>query len=291
MPEANKEDRRGHTTASDIYYPSESVRARRPDFMMKKTKIPVSVYLITKDNIRTVKRALESVRGWADEIVSVDSGSTDGTLEVLERYTDRVALREWPGFREQYQFAQDITENQWVLFIDADEEIPEELSEEIRSLFRTGPPPHDGYIIHRKTFHLGRLIKHGGWYPDYEVRLYRKDRARWEGGLHAKVHIDGTVGELKHYFLHYSYRDISDQIRKVDLYSDISSDDMRKEKRGPSLFKLLLNPPFRFIRDYVFKLGFLDGVPGLIIAVTTAYYVFIKYAKLWESLPIREERS
>jgi glycosyltransferase involved in cell wall biosynthesis len=249
---------------------------------MDNPKLPVSVFIITKDNIRTVERALRSVREWTDEIVAVDSGSADGTLDVLEKYADRVAVREWPGFREQYQYAQDLTGNKWVIFIDADEEVPGRLAGEIRSLFEDGEPDCDGYVIHRRTFYLGRLIRHGGWYPDYEVRLFRKDKGRWEGGLHAKVAIDGKVGCLKNYFLHYSYKDVSDQIRKVDLYSAVWANDSERAGKGPSLLKLVLSGPFRFVRDYFFKLGFLDGIPGLIIAITTAYYVFIKQAKLWE---------
>ena len=249
---------------------------------MNNPKLPISVSIITKDNIRSIERALASVREWAAEIVAVDSGSTDGTLDVLERYADRVSFREWPGFREQYQYAQSLAENPWVFFIDADEEIPKELADEIRSLFGDGGPSCDGYIIHRKTFYLGRLIRHGGWYPDYEVRLYRKDKGRWEGGLHAKVTLEGKVGRMKQYLFHYSYKDISDQLRKVDLYSAVAADDMAKGKRSPSLIGLFFSPPFRFVRDYFFKLGFLDGLPGLIIAVSTAYYVFIKHAKLWE---------
>jgi glycosyltransferase involved in cell wall biosynthesis len=244
--------------------------------------LPISAYIITKDNIRTIRRALASVVRWADEIVAVDSGSTDGTLEILREYTDRVYEREWPGFREQYRYAQGLTKNRWVVFIDADEEVTAELAEEIGGLFKDAEPTLNGYITHRKSFYLGRLIKHGGWYPDYEVRLYRKDKATWEGGLHAKVYIEGTVGVLKHYFLHHSYKDISDQIRKVDIYSSISAVDMMRENKSAGVIKLFLNPPYRFVRDYFLRLGFLDGVPGLIIAVTTAYYVFIKYAKLWE---------
>ncbi len=246
------------------------------------SKLPVSAYIITKDNIRTIRRALASVAQWTDEIVAVDSGSTDGTLEILRECTGRVYRREWPGFREQYHYAQDLTKNRWVIFIDADEEVSEELADEIGALFKDTGPALDGYITHRKSFYLGRLIKHGGWYPDYEIRLYRKDKATWEGGLHAKVHVDGKVGVLKHYFLHYSYKDISDQIRKVDIYSSVAAVDMKGENKTAGVIKLFLNPPYRFVRDYFLRLGFLDGVPGLIIAVTTAYYVFIKYAKLWE---------
>ncbi|MBN1882141.1 MAG: glycosyltransferase family 2 protein [Deltaproteobacteria bacterium] len=243
---------------------------------------PISVYMITKDNIRTVEKALLSVVRWADEIVAVDSGSTDGTVETLKRYTDRVYHRDWPGFRDQYQHAQGLTKNKWVLFIDADEEVGPELAREIADLFATGEPKADGYITHRRTYYLGRLIRYGGWYPDFEVRLYRKDRGGWKGGLHAKVHVDGVVKELEHVYLHYNYKDIADQIRTVNLYSDIEAVDMDEADKKVSLFKMLFNPPFRFFRDYLLKRGFLDGMPGLIIAVTTSYYLFAKYAKLWE---------
>jgi len=243
---------------------------------------PISVYMITKDNIRTVDKALQSVVGWADEIVAVDSGSTDGTVETLKRYTDRVSHRDWPGFRDQYQHAQDLTKNRWVLFIDADEEIGPDLAQEIVKLFADGEPEADGYIAHRRTYYLGRLIKHGGWYPDFEIRLYRKDRGGWKGGLHAKVHVDGEVRELDHVYLHYNYKDIADQIRTVNLYSDIEAVDMDEANKKTRLFKMLFSPPFRFFRDYILKKGFLDGMPGLIIAVTTSYYIFAKYAKLWE---------
>jgi len=249
---------------------------------MTSGSLPISVYMITKDNIRTVEKALQSVVDWADEIVVVDSGSTDGTVETLKKYTDRVSHRDWPGFRDQYQHAQDLTKNQWVLFIDADEEIGPDLAGEIADLFTGGEPEADGYIAHRRTYYLGRLIKYGGWYPDFEIRLYRKDTGGWKGGLHAKVHVDGEVRELEHVYLHYNYRDIADQIRTVNLYSDIEAEEKDKANKEPSLFKMLLSPPFRFFRDYVLKRGFLDGIPGLIIAVTTSYYIFAKYAKLWE---------
>ncbi|MBN1571736.1 MAG: glycosyltransferase family 2 protein [Deltaproteobacteria bacterium] len=249
---------------------------------MKGDKLPISVYIITKDNIRTLKKALLSVSDWADEIVAVDSGSSDGTLELLKEFTDRVYHRDWPGFREQYQHAQDLTKNRWAIFIDADEEVSPKLVEEIKDLFKNGEPEKDGYIAHRKTYFLGKWIKYGGWSRDYEIRLYKKDMGRWEGGLHAKVHLKGKVGEFKNYYLHYTYSDISDQIKTMDLYSRMAVMDMVEAKRKPSISKLILNPLFRFFRDYFFRLGFLGGIPGLVIDVTNAYYVFLKYAKLWE---------
>jgi glycosyltransferase involved in cell wall biosynthesis len=250
---------------------------------MKKTDtIPISVYLITKNEIRRIERALTSVAGWADEIVVVDSGSDDGTIEVVRKFTDRVYHKDFEGFGQQYTYAHGLTKNKWVMYIDGDEEVSPGLRDEIIGLFKDGDPQADGYTAPRETFYLGRWIKHGGWYPDLIHRIYRKSRGTWEKGLHPKLHIDGRMGRLEHPFLHYNYRDISHQIMTVDRYSTIASNEQVDQGKGVSIARLLLNPPFRFVRDYFLRGGFLDGMPGFIIAVTTAYYVFIKYAKTWE---------
>jgi len=140
----------------------------------------------------------------------------------------------------------------------------------------------DAFFVYRRTFYLGRWIRYGGWYPDGEIRLYRRDKGRWEGGLHARVVIEGTVKSLKGKYLHYTYRNISDQIQTIYKYSRIAAEDMVQQGETFSFFKLLFHPPFRFIKEYFFKSGFRDGLPGLVIIISTMYYVFIKYAKLWE---------
>ncbi len=244
-------------------------------------KLPISVYVLTFNNRRTIERCLKSLE-WAEELVVVDSLSTDGTVEICKRYTEKVYQRPWAGHRDQYQYAADLTTHPWIMFVDADEEVPPELVQEIRDELEGGPPRFDGYLIYRRTYYLGRWIRYGGWYPDGEIRLYRRDKGRWEGGLHAKVAVNGKVGVLKNQYLHYTYRDISDQIQTIDRYSKIAAEDMAQGGERFSLFKLLIHPPFRFVKEYLFKLGFLDGLPGLIIIVSTMFYVFIKYAKLWE---------
>jgi len=248
----------------------------------------ISVYMITRNNERTLEKALASVT-WADEIVVVDSFSTDKTPEICRRFTDRVIQRPWPGFREQYQHAADLTTHPWVMFIDADEEISQELAEEIQCVVKEGEKSFDGFIIYRRTYYLGRWIRHGAWYPDYEIRLYCREKGRWEGGLHAKIVVDGNVGSLKHEILHHTYRDISDQIRTLDLYSRIEAEDMLKAGERFRLFKLLFRPPFRLIKEYLLKQGFRDGIPGLVIIVATMFYVFIKHAKLWELTHVKKE--
>jgi glycosyltransferase involved in cell wall biosynthesis len=259
---------------------------------MEKTKtLPLSAYLITKNEIRRIEKALASLAGWVDEIIVVDSGSDDGTLDVVARYTDRVYHKDFVGFGEQYNHAQGFTKNEWVIYIDGDEEVSRALRDEIIGLFEKGDPRADGYIAPRETFYLGRWIRHGGWYPDSILRLYRKSKGTWEKGLHPKLHIDGTIGKLKNPFLHYNYRDISHQIETVDRYSRIASAERVARGKGSSLLNMVLNPPFRFVRDYLFRGGFLDGMPGLIIAVTTAYYVFIKYAKTWELTGVKAKDS
>ena len=253
-------------------------------------KVPVSVYVLTFNNRRTIEQCLKSL-DWAEELVVVDSFSTDGTYEVCQQYTPKTYQRKWTGHRDQYQYAADLTAKSWKMFVDADEEVPPELVEEIRRELDGGAKGCDGFFVYRRTYYLGRWIRYGGWYPDGEIRLYRGNKGRWEGGLHAKVVVDGTVGFLKNQYLHYTYRDISDQIHTIDRYSQIAAEDMARNGEKMSVFKLLFHPPFRFIKEYLFKLGFRDGLPGLIIVVSTMFYVFIKYAKLWELTISKREKG
>jgi len=244
-------------------------------------KIPVSVYVLTTNNRRTIERCLKSL-SWAEELVVVDSFSRDGTYEVCKRYAHKLFQRAWAGHRDQYQYAADLTTRGWIMFVDADEEIPPELAEEIRVEVNKKANDTDGYFVYRRTYYLGRWIRYGGWYPDGEIRLYRRNKGRWEGGLHAKLVVDGKIGVLKNQYHHYTYGNISDQIQTIDQYSKTATKDMVSNSKPFRLVNLLVSPPFRFFRDYVLKLGLLDGIPGLIIAVSTAYYVFVKHAKLWE---------
>ena len=242
----------------------------------------VSVCMITYNNSRTVEKAFLSVASWASEIIVVDSFSTDNTYEIVKKYASYCEQRKWPGFRDQYNYCISKAINDWVIFIDADEEISSELALEISQLLEKENGIYDGYIAHRRNFYLGRWIMHGGWLPDYEIRLFRKSRGAFEGALHANVKVRGRVGELLHFFYHYNYKNIADQIDTINRYSETAAKDMQSEGKRFSFLDLLLRPLWRFIKEYLLKRGFLDGFPGFVIAVSTMYYVFVKYAKLWE---------
>jgi glycosyltransferase involved in cell wall biosynthesis len=253
-------------------------------------KMAVSAYVLTFNNRRTIEGCLKSL-DWVEELVVVDSLSTDGTYEICQRYTEKAFQRPWTGHRDQYQYAADLTTHEWALFVDADEEIPPELAQEIRERFRRGVEGVDGFFVYRRTYYLGRWIRYGGWYPDGEIRLYRRSKGKWEGGLHAKIVVNGRVESLKNQYLHYTYRNISDQIQTIDKYSQIAAEDMVREGERFSLSKLLFHPPFRFLKEYILKSGFRDGLPGVIIVVSTMFYVFIKYAKLWELTNVKKGRQ
>jgi glycosyltransferase involved in cell wall biosynthesis len=244
-------------------------------------KIPLSVYMITLNNGPTIERALQSVVGWADEVIVVDSHSIDNAIEIIEKYTGTPFQYDTFSQREKYQYAQGKCKNQWVLFIDADEWLTKEFREEVEKIISSGSAS-DGYIAHRRNVYLGQEIKYGGWYPDREIRLYRKDKGNWQGGIHAKVHVAGTTGTLKNYYMHTPYTDTAHQIRTIDRYSTAFAEDLFQSRKRFRFFNMLMRPPYRFFRDYIFKRGFLDGIPGLIVAVSTTYYVFMKQAKLWE---------
>ena len=246
--------------------------------------------MITYNNERTVEKALQSVT-WADEIVVVDSFSHDKTMEVCRKFTDKVFQRKWPGHRDQYQYAADLATHEWIMFVDADEEVSSELAKEIRETLNGGAEGVDGFFVYRRTHYLGRWSRYGGWYPDGEIRLYRREKGRWEGGLHARLVVDGEIGILRNQYHHYTYGNISDQIRTIDQYSNIAAADLLKSGEKFSLFKLLFHPLFRFIKEYLFKSGFRDGLPGFIIIVSTMFYVFIKYAKLWELTIFKKEKE
>ncbi len=268
-------------------YSLESVRHKSET---EDVKIPLSVYMITLNNGPTIERALQSVAGWADEIIVVDSHSIDGAIGIIEKYTNTLFQNDTSSQGEKYQYAQDKCKNRWVLFIDADEWLTKEFKEEVEKVISSGTTS-DGYIAHRRNIYLGREIKYGGWYPDREIRLYRKDKGSWEGGIHAKVHVDGNINTLKNYYMHTPYTDTAHQIRTIDRYATAFAEDLFQSQRRFRLFNMLMRPPFRFFRDYIFKKGFLDGIPGLIIAVSTIYYVFMKQAKLWEMERLREKNG
>ena len=244
-------------------------------------KLPLSIYMITLNNSTTIERALKSVTGWADEVIVVDSYSADGSPEIMRRYTEKVFQYETDSQKDKYQYAQGLCKNPWVLFVDADEILTPGLKEEIEHLLSV-ETPYDGFIVSRRNVYLGREIRYGGWYPDEEIRLYKKEKGRWEGGIHARVYVEGKVGRLKNHYMHTPYMDIAHQIRTIDRYSEAFAGDLYSTHRHFHLLNMLTRPIYRFFRDYIFKRGFLDGIAGLIIVVSTMFYVFMKHAKLWE---------
>lgn len=252
----------------------------------------LSAYMLTCNNERTVATAIAGLK-FADEIVVVDSGSKDQTLALVKPLATRVLHHPWPGFEAQYQWAQEQCAHEWVLFLDADEELTPALAKEIRAALtanaqRAPALQLAGFVIPRRTFYVDRWIQHGGWAKDREIRLWRRERGHWAGGLHAKVRVDGTTEALSHPIYHYTYESISDQVQTVDSYSTGCTADLVAAGKRCSLLHLIGNPLVRFFSEYILQQGFRDGIPGLVIAVTTAYYVFLKHAKLWEYHRIRE---
>jgi len=227
-----------------------------------------------------MRRCLDSST-WADEIVVVDSMSQDGTVAIAREYTDKVYQQAWPGYMEQKNFALSKTHGDWVLSLDADEEVSSDLREEI--LTEIGKPDaNDGYRIPRRSFYQGRWINHSGFYPDRQLRLFRSDCGRWTGArVHERVEIQGSVGHLRHDLLHYPYKGtISGQLQTVNSFSSLLAQDMYEKGKRYHLWLLVLRLAFKFLEVYVFKLGFLDGLAGFIIAITSAYALFVRYVKL-----------
>ncbi len=243
----------------------------------------ISASIIVRNEEGNIAAVCETV-AWADEIVIVDSDSTDRTVEIARHYTDKVFNREFKGYKDKHEFADAQTTGDWIFWIDADEIVTPELKASLERL-RTLPDDQlaDGYKIARKTEYLGRWIKHSGWYPDYQMRLYRKDKSYWDGvAPHQTARVNGRIETLKGEFLHYTKRDLSEHHRVTDSYATLAAEHLNGEGRTVGAFGIFFNAVAAFFRTYILKQGFRDGVPGLIIAGFTAYGVFLKYAKVWE---------
>ena len=242
---------------------------------------PITATLITYNEADRIEDALSSL-AWADEIVVVDSGSTDETVAICGRFTDRILHRDWTGYVDQKNFALSQATHDWVFSLDADERVTDELLGEIQTIRAKGFG-HDGYKIPRVAWFMGGWIRHGEWYPDYQLRLFDRRRGRWEGGrVHESVKVHGNPGVLQGEILHFTYRNFSDYLKRLDRYSSLAAADYRERGHRPSAAKMIANPLWAFLKGYIFKKGLLDGIPGLMVAVMAAVSVFFKHAKLFE---------
>jgi len=241
----------------------------------------LSVTIIAKDEAAHIGAALASV-AFADETVVVDSHSTDDTVAIARRHTDRVLVRDWTGYIDQKNYAASQAVHDWILSLDADERVTPELADEIKATL-AGTPSHQAYRIPRVTWHFGRWIRTTDWYPDYQLRLYDRRTAEWTGRyVHEAVTVKGTVGRLRNELQHYAYRDIADHLETMDRYTTYAARQLHESGRRASLLQVAGHPPLAFLRNYVVRGGFRDGIAGLTISAMNSYYVFLKFAKLWE---------
>ena len=240
--------------------------------------------VITRDESAHIAAALESV-SWADEIIVVDSHSTDETVAIARRYATRVEVRDWPGYSAQKNYAAEIASNDWILSLDADERVTSGLANEIRQTLQ-GELAARGYRIPRVTWYLGRWIRSTDWYPDYQLRLYDRRAGRWNGRrVHESVDLQGTPGLLRHELQHYAYRDIAHHLATIDRYTTLAAEQWLAEGRRTNGFEIFIHPRLAFLRNYLLRGGIKDGAPGLLVSKLNAYYVFLKFAKLWELQP------
>ena len=251
----------------------------------------VSACVIAGDEEANIEDCVRSLQ-FCDEVVVVDSHSKDRTRELAAALGARVVEHDWLGHIDQKNHAVSLARNDWVLCVDADERVTPELKEAVLRVTQ-GEPPCAGYEVARRNIYLGRWIKHGGWYPDAKVRLFDRRRGRWGGvNPHDHVKVDGPVGTLGADLEHLSYRDVSHHVTKsIDFFSTISAKE--KLSRGQSFItvQLLLGPPWKFTKMFFLRLGFLDGWRGFIVAMLGAFFVFLKYAKLWELVHVKKERA
>jgi glycosyltransferase involved in cell wall biosynthesis len=250
---------------------------------MEQDRRHLSVVIIAKNETERIEACLQSV-AWADEIVVVDSGSSDDTCEIARRYTARVYDIPWRGFGAQKQAAVELASHDWILSVDCDERVTPELADEIRRILSSNSP-QGAYSVPRRTFLGQKEIRHCGWYPDLTIRLFDRTRARFsDSPVHERVVADGMVADCKGHLLHYSFSGLSQLFHKLNQYSDLSARQMFESGRSCSVFDITVRPLFAFCKTFIIRLGFMDGIEGLEISITTSLLTFAKYLKLRELL-------
>jgi glycosyltransferase involved in cell wall biosynthesis len=241
----------------------------------------VTATIITLNEAAHIEAAIASLR-WADEIIVVDSGSTDETVSLAQRAGARVVARGWTGWIDQKNHAAELASNDWIFSLDADERVTPELAGELRGLLAT-EPALAGYRMPRVSYYFGRWIRTTDFYPDYQTRLYDRRRGRWRGQyVHESVGVDGAVGTLTHELQHYSFENLADHVERLNRYSTLAARQMYENGRRTSAAMLVVHPAAAFLRNYFLRKGILDGATGLTLSAVNAYGVFLKMAKLWE---------
>jgi glycosyltransferase involved in cell wall biosynthesis len=242
----------------------------------------LSLVVIAKNEADRIPVLLESV-GSFDEVLVVDSGSTDGTQEICLAAGARVVFHEWAGYVGQKQIALEMAHGDWILNLDADEALSRESLDEILHAVQYAQPGVNGFSLPRLSRYLNRWIRHGGWFPDRKVRLVRRGHGQWIGdGLHERLEVSGKIQELNHPLLHFVYRDITDQVETINRFSTVTAEHRSKVASPWYVWLGVLHAIGKFLECALWKRGFLDGIPGIVIAMNSAFYVFLKHAKAWE---------
>ncbi|MDY4011281.1 MAG: glycosyltransferase family 2 protein [Fusobacterium gastrosuis] len=243
----------------------------------------LTVSIITLNEEKNLARTLESVKKFADEIVIVDSGSTDKTEEIAKNFNAKFYFQKWLGYGPQRNKAIELASSEWVLNIDADEEISEELAKKIADIKDDKNDKIDVFKINFMSVCFGKKIKHGGWSNSYRIRLFKKNSGRFnENNVHEEFITNSHIGKINEYILHHSYSDLEDYFTKFNKYTTLGAIEYYKKNKKASLVSIVLNPIYKFIRMYFFRLGFLDGLEGFILAITSSLYTMVKYYKLKE---------
>lgn len=246
------------------------------------TVMQISAVIITYNEEKRLEPALKSLAGIADEIIVVDRFSDDDTEKLAKKYTAHVFKRKWTNFADQKNFANGKARYPWILSLDADERLSPKLREEITDL-RAKEPDCSGFSMPRQVYYLGRWIRHTVWYPDRKTRLFRKDKARWEGEyVHEDLMIEGGVEKLSGPLYHFTYRNIADHMRRINTFSDLGAQKLYAKNKKCRWYHLAFLPFFRFMKSYFWKAGFLDGFAGFVISLLDGYTGFVIYAKLRE---------
>lgn len=239
----------------------------------------ISACIISFNEEKKIEDCLKSLEGIADEIIVVDSNSTDDTVAIASRYTDRIILQDFLGFIEQKNFAMQQAENDWILSLDCDERLSPELRDAITGI-KASIEQADAYRIPRKTFYIYRWLNYC-WYPDLKIRLFNKNQAHW-GGTNPHDHIVTTgsnIVQLPGDIYHYSFDSISDHLKTIDKFTEIGADELIRKNKSFSILSPFTHSSWIFLKLYIFKRGFMDGFAGILVSVLSAMHVFVKYSK------------